>query len=663
MPVQIVKLLDPIQMSINGTFNPMGAYNAGTDYAVGDQVDYNGSSYIMYNNAAAGTVPTNTSYWGLVASKGDTGATGAAGADGADGATGPQGPAGADGLTVSVNSVTQVAGDISLTQDNIPDGTTNKAYTATEQSKLSGIEALADVTDATNVAAAGAVMDGDFSGNGVMTRTAAGTYTSRTLTGTTNQITVTNGDGVSGNPTLSLPQNIHTGASPTFSTITATGSSKVNVSSGNPESVLQVAGVTKYKVFYDSSNNLVGFQTPSTFNFGGSVLPQSDSAYTNGTSSLYWSNTYTDRLYLNSTFNIDGAVAGTGNITGNLGILATSGSATHSLTLGSTSTGIALYNTVDQTTNFERVRMAYISNEFRIGGTYGGSGNIRPINISAFDSTTAGLRLNASSTSGVVQSTLTTGSAGSITSLINGTLSSSSGIQYPQVITPTINQSSTGGYTALLINPTETATGSGTKLLIDAQVGGSSKFKVDNTGRTTIAEALYVGSGGSTSAMQMNYRSANIYSAGLAIVKRGTTGDDTAALTNNTEVGYHSFQGWTGTANKRLAYVIVKAKGAIGDSSGGGTYSINTRGDAGNTEAIRLVIDENGLTITDAHNIVVGTTTGTKIGTATNQKLGFYNATPVVQPSSTPANATDLATALTLVNDLKSKLITLGLIA
>lgn len=30
-------------------------------------------------------------------------------------------------------------------------------------------------------------------------------------------------------------------------------------------------------------------------------------------------------------------------------------------------------------------------------------------------------------------------------------------------------------------------------------------------------------------------------------------------------------------------------------------------------------------------NLVLGTTTGTKIGTATGQKLGFWNATPVVQ--------------------------------
>lgn len=34
-------------------------------------------------------------------------------------------------------------------------------------------------------------------------------------------------------------------------------------------------------------------------------------------------------------------------------------------------------------------------------------------------------------------------------------------------------------------------------------------------------------------------------------------------------------------------------------------------------------------------NIVTDTTTGTKIGTATSQKLGFFNATPVVQQATT----------------------------
>lgn len=56
--------------------------------------------------------------------------------------------------------------------------------------------------------------------NGVIARTGTGTAAVRTITGTSNQITVTNGDGVSGNPTLATPQNIHTGASPTFAGMT-----------------------------------------------------------------------------------------------------------------------------------------------------------------------------------------------------------------------------------------------------------------------------------------------------------------------------------------------------------------------------------------------------------------------------------------------------------
>lgn len=100
MPVQIVKLIDPIQMTIAGTFTPKGAYDNATDYAVGDMVDYQGSSYIMYTNGVAGTLPTDTSYWGLVASKGTTGDTGPQGIQGIQGVagdTGPQGPTGDTG--------------------------------------------------------------------------------------------------------------------------------------------------------------------------------------------------------------------------------------------------------------------------------------------------------------------------------------------------------------------------------------------------------------------------------------------------------------------------------------------------------------------------------------------------------------------------------------
>lgn len=47
-----------------------------------------------------------------------------------------------------------------------------------------------------------------MSGTGLVARTASETYAQRTITGTTAEITVTNGNGVSGNPTISLPSAI-----------------------------------------------------------------------------------------------------------------------------------------------------------------------------------------------------------------------------------------------------------------------------------------------------------------------------------------------------------------------------------------------------------------------------------------------------------------------
>ncbi len=57
----------------------------------------------------------------------------------------------------------------------------------------------AQQSDATLDALAG------FNSNGLLTQTAADTFVARTLTGTANEITVVNGAGTAGNPTISLP--------------------------------------------------------------------------------------------------------------------------------------------------------------------------------------------------------------------------------------------------------------------------------------------------------------------------------------------------------------------------------------------------------------------------------------------------------------------------
>lgn len=46
-------------------------------------------------------------------------------------------------------------------------------------------------------------------------------------------------------------------------------------------------------------------------------------------------------------------------------------------------------------------------------------------------------------------------------------------------------------------------------------------------------------------------------------------------------------------------------------------------------------INTTTISIFDGVNLSLGTISGTKIGTATNQKLAFFNAAPVVQPATT----------------------------
>ena len=56
-------------------------------------------------------------------------------------------------------------------------------------------------------------------------------------------------------------------------------------------------------------------------------------------------------------------------------------------------------------------------------------------------------------------------------------------------------------------------------------------------------------------------------------------------------------------------------------------------------------------TLADAIDIAVWTTTGTKIGTATTQKLSLWNATPIVQPTTAIAAATFVANTSWIVDD------------
>lgn len=101
------------------------------------------------------------------------------------------------------------------------------------------------------------------------------------------------------------------------------------------------------------------------------------------------------------------------------------------------------------------------------------------------------------------------------------------------------------------------------------------------------------------------------------------------------------------TADIRAAVRQILHYLAEHDISTGGTGDIHADGSVPFTAAETMA----GIIMTEATNIVAGTTTGTKIGTATAQKLALWNKTPIVQPTTAIAAATLVGGGGTTITD------------
>jgi len=194
------------------------------------------------------------------------------------------------GLSVSGSPVT-TSGTLGVTYSSGYQG-----YTTTEASKLSGIEAGADVTDATNVAAAGAVMDGDFTTNGFMKRTGAGTYSVDTNTYLTGNQTITLSGDVSGSGTTSI-------------SVTVADDSHNHVISNvdGLQTALDGKSSTSHNHTIDSLSN-----TTITSNTAGEILKWNGSAWVNNTLAEAGIQPAGSYLTGNQTITLSGDVSGSG---------------------------------------------------------------------------------------------------------------------------------------------------------------------------------------------------------------------------------------------------------------------------------------------------------------------------------------------------------------
>jgi len=650
---------------------------------------------------------------------------------------------------------------------NTGDNATNTQY--------SGLAASKQDADATLTSLAA------YNTNGLLTQTAADTFAGRTITGTANQVTVTNGDGVSGNPTLSLPQNIDTSATPTFSSLTAGTATDVlgtalsvirnNVAVGRIDNnasglrvqaqngSLQLRGTGNTGIAIDASGNAVVAGTITGANLSG----------TNTGDQPLGSRTITGTANQVTVTNGNGV---SGNPTLALPQdIHTGASPTFA---GVTSTGLTATQIVatDGAKKLQTLTTATYPSLTELSYVKGLTSSVQNQ-----------LNTNTITTTRLVEPTSTLASATPVTSrplfdILRG--DHTAFLPAEQII---IEQSVDGGITwtdagvsdvnkqklfsgerpniyipqiagvmntlcmlrvtisAMRFNvPGGTAETDKYSFWTPANVLSAERYctiseawvwlsSINNRIQTTIerANGATPNSWSTIRTAYMNGWSGGDYASipggtfGGATVQTGnawhyrftfrtaspsntlvqgdlgtgyttqtqkihhikTSGQDIWTVPNRYAYNEHIYS-WdylqnvtfpadvkaTSLSLNATAYISGATAGQLtftGNLAAASNYGSDLGTSGGAFATVRAGVFRAdysvGLALSDASNIQFGTVTGTKIGTATNQKLGFFNATPVVQPSATPVDATDLATALTLVNDLKSKLVTLGLIA
>jgi hypothetical protein len=476
----------------------------------------------------------------------------------------------------------------------------------------------------------------------------------RQLLGTSDQIVVTdNGAGVS--VTLSLPQSIHTGATPTFAGLT------LSPGSGN------ILVVDTSTLVVDATNHRVGIGTVTptsplhvyTTTANPAIALDGDGA----TSQIWITNYGTSKVpafigreasgtFASPTATASGAIllrfGGRGygtsfNAANKAGVDFVASELFSATAQGAE---IRLYTTpIGGTTVVEAMRLTDKGN-LQLGTAIGSTEN-RLLELRKAYTVNSGLtRMAYAQFTGVGAGTVNDRYSGfsvvgsDAANVVSVAVSNATNAT-PIVLTTATHGFATGDTIAVYdVGGNTAANGlwlitvlSSTSFSLNSSVGNgaytsggtatnrSVLYGFSSTISPSVARGGMTGSGGLGSIV--NGDDANCYSAFNGGIAKGT---DAFYLGRNTGIaGSEWANGFAFGANLDTGIFF----------SGTIVYALFDFATATLTSGVALKFGE-------GHNATFGTTTGTKFGTATTQKLGFYNATPIVQPSST----TDLRTAL-----------------
>lgn len=163
----------------------------------------------------------------------------------------------------------------------------------------------------------------------------------------------------------------------------------------------------------------------------------------------------------------------------------------------------------------------------------------------------------------------------------------------------------------------------------------TNRLTIDTSGAATFSTSVTVSSGSALTGFFLN--------AGVSQLTRLQRGTAVTILSDN----YNAFSPQSQDNTSIPSWQI-----RMGGGSGADFFRLERSPAGSTTMTALLAITSTNFTLADAIDIGIGTTTGTKIGTATSQKIGFWNAAPIVQPTTGVAAATRVPGGGATITDL-----------